>query len=112
MFSAGAVLHIHDLAMSSYDWLIKTVTTRQDCYICFDLSAQVVMFKVASSAPKPTTSCSWIPAPDARKMSGDPLKFDEELMRNLTMTKDNFATQQEIWKKFLGIFMSLESLAG
>eukprot|EP00794_Sanderia_malayensis_P010998 gene10998-12161_t len=112
----GAALHLHDLSMASYKWLIKNVTTLDICYMCYNTDKKVVEFKLAQTMPKPAGNCKWVSVPLARKNSGNPAKFDAELFSNLSMTdgdpKTLYPTQNALWKKFSSIFMSLSGLLG
>ncbi|KAG5845870.1 hypothetical protein ANANG_G00143760 [Anguilla anguilla] len=56
----GAALHIHDFAVGGVDWLMKNVTYRPHCYICFTAS-QSVRFLFSAKRPRPLPQCSaWV----------------------------------------------------
>lgn len=55
----GAVLHVHDFAMVGVEWLVKNVTYRNNCYVCFTGDGSV-RFVFSSVQPKAGPSCrSW-----------------------------------------------------
>lgn len=53
MMAAGGVLHVHDEAITSIDWVVKNVTYRPNCYMCVD-SSYNVEFHFFASPPKNT----------------------------------------------------------
>lgn len=54
-FSAGAVLHIHDTAMVSLDWVVKNVTYRDNLYMCAPANEnERVQYIFADRLPNPT----------------------------------------------------------
>ena len=112
----GAILHLHDMAMANFNWLIKNITTMRICYMCYNTKMQKIQFKVSAKTPNSTSDCHWISTPVARKQSGDPSKFDQDLYFNLTMTKGDpskmYPNQNALWVKFGGIFAILSGLLG
>jgi len=112
----GAILHVHDLALADFHWLIKNITYLKMCYMCYDAKLQLIQFKISASKPNSTASCNWVSTPIARKQSGDPIKFDKDLYDNLTMTRGDpsklYPTQNALWVKFGGIFGILLGLLG
>ena len=110
------MLHIHDMALADFNWLIKNVTTMSICYFCYNATSQLVQFKISATKPNSTTDCNWISTPIARRQSGDPRQFDLDLYYNLTMTRGDpqklYPTQNALWKKFEGIFGILSGMLG
>ena len=53
----GAALHVHDFAMVDAEWLVRNVTYRPHCYICFT-DGRSVRFYFSSQLPKPMPNCS------------------------------------------------------
>ena len=49
----GGVLHVHDEAMTSIDWLVRNVTYRDNCYMCVTsvFSVKFHFFKTPPSNP-------------------------------------------------------------
>nr|KAG5693874.1 hypothetical protein BaRGS_009930 [Batillaria attramentaria] len=49
----GGVLHVHDEAITSIDWLVKNVTYRDNCYICVtrDFSTKFHFFDTPPTDP-------------------------------------------------------------
>ena len=53
----GAALHVHDFAMVDVEWLVRNVTYRPHCYICYT-DDRSVRFYFSSGLPKPLSNCS------------------------------------------------------
>ena len=115
-FISGAVLHLHDLAMADYRWLISNITTMKICYMCYNTGTQKIQFKVAYNTPNSTANCHWISVPSVRSQAKNQSEFDNQLYSNLTMTdgdpKQLYPTQKALWDKFGGIFAILSGLLG
>eukprot|EP00795_Rhopilema_esculentum_P016451 gene16451-7865_t len=110
----GADLHLHDMTVADFKWLISNITTLDSCYMCYNMATKLTQFKVSFKQPNSTATCEWISTPMARKKSGDPKKFDEELFTNLTMTNGDpsklYPTQNARWVKFQSVFYILSGL--
>ena len=52
---SGGLLHLHDLSMTSPEWLIKNATYRADCYMCKNASTGQTLFKLLKPAPEDTS---------------------------------------------------------
>ena len=115
-FISGAVLHLHDLAMADYRWLISNITTMKICYMCYNTGTQKIQFKIAYNTPNSTANCQWISVPSARSQAKNQTEFDNQLYSNLTMTdgdpKKLYPTQKALWEKFGGIFSILSGILG
>ncbi|XP_032076995.1 adenosine deaminase 2 [Thamnophis elegans] len=104
----GGLLHIHDYAMVSPEWLIYNISYLPHCYVSF--CKETVQFKFSKpSHPKKVYSCSkWILLETYRKNLKDVSAFDKSLLRNITLVTDTpeetYPTQASIWEKFESIF--------
>ncbi|XP_053413702.1 adenosine deaminase 2 isoform X2 [Nycticebus coucang] len=112
----GAALHLHDFGIVSMDWLVKNVTYRPHCHICFT-TRDTVQFKFADRTPTILKSeeCSkWILLEDFRKQTKNVTEFDDSLLRHFTlMTKDpevTYTDQNVVWSKFENIFSTISGL--
>lgn len=54
---SGAALHVHDFSMVGVEWLVKNVTYRENCYVCFTNNS-FVRFVFSSVQPKAASYCS------------------------------------------------------
>ena len=65
IFITGGLLHVHDTAITTVNWLVKNVTYRDNCYMCVN-NASKVKFYFFSSLPSQSgifvspTSCDAI----------------------------------------------------
>lgn len=77
----GAALHIHSSALVSVEWLVKNVTYRPHCYICFTWDSSV-RFLFSDRQPFPRWDCFyWQLLETLRAKIGDPTGFDNRLSR-------------------------------
>ena len=77
----GAALHIHSSALVSVEWLVKNVTYRPHCYICFTWDNSV-RFLFSDRQPFPRWDCFyWQLLETLRAKLGDPTGFDNRLSR-------------------------------
>ncbi|TRY58926.1 hypothetical protein DNTS_003129 [Danionella cerebrum] len=110
----GAALHLHNSAMVSVDWLVMNATYRPNCYICFTWGNSV-NFIFSMTTPFPRWGCSlWKRLDVLRAGLSDVPKFDESLMRNLTLfTEDpetSYPTQDVVWERFETVFYAVNGL--
>lgn len=86
----GAALHIHSSALVSVEWLVKNVTYRPHCYICFTWDNSV-RFLFSARQPFPRWDCFyWQLLETLRAKIGDPTGFDNRLSKrspSLTQVK-------------------------
>ncbi|XP_039219076.1 adenosine deaminase 2 isoform X3 [Crotalus tigris] len=110
----GGLLHVHDYAILSPDWLVYNASYLPNCYICF-CPKWTVQFKFSKLPPKKVPLCSkWILLKTYRKSLKDVGGFDKSLLRNLTLITDNpektYPTQAFIWDKFENIFKTASGI--
>ena len=76
---AGAALHVHSSSMVSAEWLVKNVTYRPHCYICFTWDNSV-RFLFSDRQPFPRWDCFyWQLLETLRSRIGDNVGFDNRL---------------------------------
>lgn len=105
----GAALHVHDFAMVDVDWLVKNVTYRENCYVCFT-DEQTVQFIFSSGQPASRPRCSsWTLLRSLREKIKNSTELDNSFIRNLTLfTEDpdrDYPSQDSVWKRFEQAFM-------
>lgn len=110
----GGALHVHDFAMVDVDWLVKNVTYRPHCYVCFTDTSSV-RFTFSLRQPKSSPPCSqWMLLDNLRAKVGNTTDFDQSLMRNLTLYSDDpevaYPNQDVVWKRFEEAFLAVWGL--
>ncbi|CAL9682873.1 unnamed protein product [Knipowitschia caucasica] len=110
----GAALHIHSTSMVSVEWLVKNVTYRPHCYICFTWDNSV-RFLFSDRQPFPRWDCFyWQLLETLRARIADPTGFDESLMQHLTLFTDDpdrvYPNQDIVWEKFEKAFIAAAGL--
>ncbi|XP_001373731.2 adenosine deaminase 2 isoform X2 [Monodelphis domestica] len=112
----GAALHLHDFGILSVDWLVRNVTYRPHCYLCFTPRGNL-QFKFADPAPptpKPEDCSEWILLKKYRGQLQNVTEFDNSLLKNLTLVVDNpelaYSDQAIIWARFENIFITVAGL--
>ncbi|KAK7886103.1 hypothetical protein WMY93_025724 [Mugilogobius chulae] len=109
-----AALHIHSTSMVSVEWLVKNVTYRPHCYICFTWDNSV-RFLFSEKQPFPRWDCFyWQRLEALRARIGDPTRFDNSLMQHLTLFTDaperEYPNQDIVWEKFEKAFIAAAGL--
>ncbi|XP_041820216.1 adenosine deaminase 2-A [Chelmon rostratus] len=110
----GAALHIHTSSLVSAEWLVKNVTYRPHCYICFTWDNSV-RFLFSDRQPFPRWDCFyWQLLETLRARIGDTAGFDNSLMQHLTLfTEDpdgEYPSQDVVWDKFEKAFIAAAGL--
>ncbi|XP_071383151.1 adenosine deaminase 2-A [Centroberyx affinis] len=110
----GGALHIHSSSLVSVEWLVKNVTYRPHCYICFTWDRSV-RFLFSSRQPFPRWDCVyWQLVETLRAKAKDPTDFDNSLMRHLTLFTEDpdkaYPSQDIVWEKFEKAFMAAAGL--
>ncbi|BFZ04090.1 hypothetical protein BsWGS_07129 [Bradybaena similaris] len=108
----GAALHLHDLAITSLNWLITNVTYRDNVYMCVDSDNFIILNVFQNATGK--TDCLWELVQAARKRSGSSSDFDNWLARNISMlTTDplvSYPTLDKVWDRFNKYFSQVIGL--
>ncbi|KAK5848940.1 hypothetical protein PBY51_008622 [Eleginops maclovinus] len=110
----GAALHIHTSSLVGVEWLVKNVTYRPHCYICFTWDNSV-RFLFSDRQPFPRWDCFyWQPLETLRARIGNTEGFDNSLMQHLTLfTEDpegEYPSQEVVWEKFEKAFIAAAGL--
>uniref|UniRef100_A0A2K5JMA0 Adenosine deaminase 2 n=1 Tax=Colobus angolensis palliatus TaxID=336983 RepID=A0A2K5JMA0_COLAP len=114
MMPKGAALHLHDTGIVTMDWLVRNVTYRPHCHICFT-SKGIMQFRFAHPTPPTSENCSkWILLEDYRKRVQNVTEFDGSLLRNFTLVTQHpeviYTNQNVVWSKFQTIFFTISGL--
>ncbi|XP_036373670.1 adenosine deaminase 2-A-like [Megalops cyprinoides] len=106
----GAILHAHDFSLVGADWLVKNVTYRPHCYVCFT-QRQSVRFRFSAQKPLPQPQCSpWLLLETLRGKTDNVTDLDNSLIQNLTLfTADPevaYPNQDAVWSRFEETFLA------
>ncbi|KAH9492672.1 hypothetical protein Btru_024471 [Bulinus truncatus] len=106
----GAALHLHDLAITSLDWVIKNATYRDDVYMYTDDKNFVRL----GAFRTPPADNAWKAVKSMRAAVPDVTQFDEDLRKSISMlTNDPLVTYPTIslvWDRFNLYFGQVISL--
>uniref|UniRef100_A0A8C7ZH70 adenosine deaminase n=1 Tax=Oryzias sinensis TaxID=183150 RepID=A0A8C7ZH70_9TELE len=110
----GAALHIHGSSLVGVEWLIRNVTYRPHCYICFTWDNSV-RFAFSARQPFPRWDCFyWQLLETLRSRIGDNAGFDNSLIEHLTLITDDpdgdYPNQDVVWEKFEKAFIAAAGL--
>ncbi|XP_076056100.1 adenosine deaminase 2-like isoform X2 [Oratosquilla oratoria] len=103
----GAALHMHDIGMTSLDFVISELTYWDDLYMCHTPQGQLLMrfFDI------PNSECEWALVKDVRATYITPGEFDKELKRELTLITENpdesYPDINSVWSAFEGALVGL-----
>uniref|UniRef100_A0A3B5M4I5 Adenosine deaminase 2b n=1 Tax=Xiphophorus couchianus TaxID=32473 RepID=A0A3B5M4I5_9TELE len=106
-------LHIHSSSLVSAEWLVKNVTYRPHCYICFTWDNSV-RFLFSNQQPFPRWDCFyWQLLESLRARIEDNAGFDS-LIQHLTLFTENpdgeYPNQDVVWEKFEKAFIAAAGL--
>ncbi|BFF99499.1 adenosine deaminase 2 [Drosophila madeirensis] len=108
----GGVLHAHDTALCSTEYLIE-LTYREHLWICTaDEGCRAIAFRFSLEKPTIETlePCNWEPMEEFRQRRGAE-NVRRYLQRRFSMYPfSNFKSNNEAWTHFMGIFMLLDGL--
>ncbi|XP_017267151.1 adenosine deaminase 2-A isoform X2 [Kryptolebias marmoratus] len=110
----GAALHIHSSSLVGAEWLVRNVTYRPRCYVCFTWDNSV-RFLFSARRPFPRWDCfHWQLLETLRARIGDAAEFDNSLIQHLTLfTEDpdgEYPNQDVVWEKFEKAFIAAAGL--
>ncbi|XP_051546062.1 adenosine deaminase 2-A [Myxocyprinus asiaticus] len=105
----GAALHVHDFAMVGVEWLVKNVTYRENCYVCFT-DDHSVQFTFSSGQPVSRPRCSsWTLLRSLREKIKNSTNLDNSFIQNLTLFTEEpdraYPSQDVVWKRFEQAFL-------
>ncbi|XP_010774895.1 adenosine deaminase CECR1-A-like [Notothenia coriiceps] len=106
----GAALHIHTSSLVGVEWLVKNITYRPHCYICFTWDNSV-RFLFSDRQPFPRWDCFyWQLLETLRAKIGNTEGFDNSLMQHLTLFTDDpdgeYPSQEVVWEKLEKAFIA------
>ncbi|CAF98874.1 unnamed protein product, partial [Tetraodon nigroviridis] len=111
----GGALHVHDFSMTDVGWLVKNVTYRPHCYICFT-DGRSLRFLFSSRGPEAAPRCSpWVLLETLRARLGNTTDLDESIAGNLTLFTAQdpellYPNQDVIWSRFEQAFLAVGGL--
>ncbi|XP_017137193.1 adenosine deaminase 2 [Drosophila miranda] len=108
----GGVLHAHDTALCSTEFLIE-LTYRENLWICTtDKGCKAIAFRFALEKPtmKAIEACSWEPMEDFRQRHGEEnvRRYFQQCFSMYPLS--NFTSNNQAWSHFMGIFILLDGL--
>ncbi|KAH8259368.1 hypothetical protein KR026_003103 [Drosophila bipectinata] len=107
----GGVLHAHDTALCSTEFLIS-LTYRENLWICTAEKDKAIAFRFSVEKPtmKPMDQCQWEPMCEFRERMGDK-EVKRYLKRRFSMYPfSKFMSNNQAWAHFMGIFILLDGL--
>lgn len=114
----GGILHAHDTALASVDFLVS-LTYRPDLWQCTDpLTGTIVGFRFARQAPAPMATgkdadTQWSRTADERAKRGAD-SFDRYVRKHFTLRTENpsvaYKDTNDVWNKFMSLFILVEPL--
>jgi len=108
----GGALHLHDVAITSLDWMIQNLTYRANVWMCINQNNYVIL---AYSPTTPTDQgCSpWTTVESQRRNFSSPTAFDNWLARNISYLSTDpvlsYKNGDEAWVRFTTYFSQISS---
>lgn len=100
----GAILHAHDTAIVSSDYVFENITHRDNLYVCDQ--AGVLRFRFFGKAPN-EVDCNWKSLKMMRQV--DSKAIDDRIKAQMTMLTENpdqaYPDVDAAWRKFMSIFI-------
>lgn len=100
----GAVLHSHDMAIVSADWIFWNVTFRPNLYVCENSKGYLKL----KFFDRPNEDCAWKLLSELRKDERLVNAINARIYRQMTMLTENstekYKNGDEAWSKFVDIF--------
>ncbi|XP_077984761.1 adenosine deaminase 2-like [Glandiceps talaboti] len=110
----GAVLHVHDNAIASLDWLVKNATYRHNCYMCIPGYRKAILFRFFADQPTDNSTCVWKLVETERNEYGDVEAFDKMLYDSMSMVVEDphtmYTNQHEVWQYFEDYFAAVDGI--
>ncbi|XP_044729117.1 adenosine deaminase 2-like [Chrysoperla carnea] len=108
----GAVLHSHDTAMVSTEFLYN-LTYTNDLFICITKNTKEIRFKFATEKPKKTEECDeWNLLSELRQNKTIVDELNANIKSSFTLLVNDpdvvYFDVNEVWKKFVSIFLTLD----
>lgn len=95
----GGALHVHDCSIASIDWLVKNVTYRDNCFMCYDVNRDISFQFFAKPPANP--GCPWKLVSEYRQASGNISAFDKILAQSMLLTTENINQDaNHVWQRF------------
>ncbi|KAH8380432.1 hypothetical protein KR009_010677 [Drosophila setifemur] len=107
----GGVLHAHDTALCSTEYLIS-LTYRENLWICTAAEDKAIAFRFSVEKPneKSIEDCNWEPMAEFRERLGEK-NVTRYLRRRFSMYPfSKFLSNNQAWAHFMGIFILLDGL--
>ncbi|KAK6973778.1 adenosine deaminase AGSA [Biomphalaria glabrata] len=96
----GAALHLHDLAITSLNWVVKNVTYRDHVYMYYDDKGFVRL----GAFDTPPADNPWKLVKSQRAAAADQDIFDEDLRKSISMLSNDplatYPTISLVWDRF------------
>ncbi|XP_055900700.1 adenosine deaminase AGSA-like isoform X1 [Biomphalaria glabrata] len=106
----GAALHLHDLAITSLNWVVKNVTYRDHVYMYYDDKGFVHL----GAFDTPPADNPWELVKTLRAKAPDAVMFDKNLLNNISMLSSDplemYPTINLVWARFDKYFEQVISL--
>lgn len=115
MMPKGGVLHAHDTALCSTDFLIS-LTYWENLWMCNDVKMDQIVFLFSAQQPTKAPdfpknmSCKWRKVSDVRNFRGAKV-FDEDLRKRMSLYPvERFRDVNNVWEVFIKIFATVDGL--